>query len=200
MIEETNNIVLEITNPALSGSDYLQLQEHLVEIKSTTGDNKSEEMVHYTMLNWQRTKRVLKTMEIEDSIQNSISNAPAQKWILISEPWCGDASQSVPIIIELAKLNPAITLDILLRDENLDVMDLFLTNGGRSIPKLIRLNPQTNEVVSVWGPRPKAAQELYLQMKADNLSHEEMVIQLQNWYNKNSGKDTRMEIAELANR
>jgi len=201
MLEKPSKKVLAINNPTLSGSDYLKLHEHLVAAKTTTGENKSEAMVHYTMLNWQRTKRVLKTMKttgIEDSIKNSISKAPAQKWILISEPWCGDASQSVPVIIELAKLNPAIKLDILLRDDNLEVMDQFLTNGGRSIPKLIRLNPETNEVISDWGPRPEAAQDLYLRMKEENLPYEEMSIQLQNWYNKNSGKDLRIEIAALA--
>ena len=77
-------------------------------------------------------------------------------------------------------------------------MDNFLTNGGRSIPVLVRINPETNEVVSHWGPRPRAAQELFLKHKSEGKSKEESVLEIQKWYNENKSQDLISELIEFA--
>ena len=74
-------------------------------------------------------------------------------WFVLTEGWCKDAAQIVPVLHALAKLNSNIELKVLLRDDNLDLMDQYLTNGKRrSIPRLIAVDPDVMEELSSWGP------------------------------------------------
>ena len=61
--------------------------------------------------------------------------------LVLSEDWCGDAVNIVPIVAKLADGVSNMDLRILARDENLDIMDAHLTDGkSRSIPIVIVLN------------------------------------------------------------
>lgn len=178
--------------------EYFAFHQELDEQKKTTGPNQSDEMIHYTTLNFQRSKRIRKQFAVDDASQIEISKLNPQQWILITEPWCGDAAQSVPIIAAIADLNQHIKLSIVLRDENLELMDEFLTNGGRAIPKLIMLNPETKEVIGSWGPRPKLLQEKFIEMKNNKIDSSEMKTYLQKWYNYDKGKSVLSEVLTKA--
>ena len=58
-------------------------------------------------------------------------------WLIITEGWCGDAAQCIPTIEKIAAESKNIETHYVLRDENLDLIDEYLTNNARSIPKLI---------------------------------------------------------------
>ncbi len=166
-----------------SYSEYVALIESLVENGKTTGVTQSEELSHYTKLNLSRSKRVYKTTKLAADLVTKVKAiTEKQTWVLITEGWCGDAAQSVPVIALLANENPLIDLKLILRDENLEIMDQYLTNGGRSIPKLIILDQSFNEL-AIWGPRPENAQELY---EAYNLNpskdYKEFSEEVQRWY------------------
>ena len=83
-----------------------------------------------------------------------------------------------------------------LRDENLELIDRYLTNGGRSIPKLIAFDEYGNELFN-WGPRPKHIQEALNKMRADNLPFNEILIESQKLYNEDKGESMQREILEL---
>ena len=101
------------------------IQELLVERKST-GPNQSEDLTNYSLLNETRMKRLDKTFKINEEIANEIQKIDEkQTWLVITESWCGDAAQNLPIIHKLAELNDKIELKLVLRDENLELMDLF---------------------------------------------------------------------------
>lgn len=121
--------------------------------------------------------------ELEEAVK-AISEP--QTWVVLTEAWCGDAAHTVPFMALLAELNPNITLDIKMRDENLDLMDKYLTKGGRSIPKMIAFNASEQEVFN-WGPRPKKMQEAFYEMKELNLPYSEVSESLQKMYNKDKG-------------
>ncbi len=107
----------------------------------------------YRKLNFQRSSRLEKTFVPSEETRQIFSNIiKKQKWILITESWCGDSAQNLPIIAKLAELNSLIDFKIVLRDSNLDFMDLYLTNGGRAIPKLIVFDENDNELFR-WGPQ-----------------------------------------------
>lgn len=163
---------------------YVNLMERLVSEGKTTGPKQNESYAHYTKLNLARMQRVSKTAEIRKSLQELVrSIARPQKWYVLTEAWCGDAAQSVPVIAKIAALNPLITLKLLLRDDNLDIMDQYLTNGGRSIPKLIALDAEDNELFT-WGPRPEGAQQIFNEFKAQpERSFTELTEAIQKWYN-----------------
>ncbi len=191
-------ITQQLIEQAYSYESYLQLVENVFAEGKTTGPNQSEELTHYTGLNIRRMNRLNKTTQIEDALKKVIQNIDRdQLWLVISEGWCGDAAQSLPVIHKMAELNDHIQLKIILRDENLEVMDAYLTNGSRSIPKLIILDAENLEEIAVWGSRPLAAQQLAADLKRQGMAYEEVNAAIQLWYAKDKTKSIQAEFVSL---
>ena len=151
----------------------------------------------YRKLNYQRSTRLEKTFIPTDETKEIFSKINhIQKWIVITESWCGDSAQNLPIIASLAVLNDNIDLKIVLRDSNPDFMDLYLTNGGRAIPKLIVFDKNDNELFR-WGPRPAEAQNLFTKLKNEGMEKSDIYKKLHLWYGRNKGKEVEREIVEL---
>jgi len=105
----------------------------------------------------------------------------------------------VPIIAKLAALNPKIKFHIVLRDSQEELMEHYLTNGGKAIPILAVLDLDLNEH-SRWGPRPQEAQQMVLDYKAlpdPKPPYQEMSQQIQMWYNKDKGNSTQKELLSI---
>lgn len=150
----------------------------------------------YTKLNWSRLNRWLKTGKLLEETITKLKavNAP-QKWIVITEPWCGDASHIVPFIELMSKENPLISVDYELRDTEPFRIDKYLTHGSKSIPVLIVQDENGNDL-AVWGPRPKECQEFFLSEKEKGADLEALKIVLQKWYNQDKGAKIQQEITE----
>jgi hypothetical protein len=183
----------------ISYQDYRTLVQDLVEQGSTTGHDKTEALANYTILNDRRMKRWDKTIKISDETKNKISNLNRHlTWLLITESWCGDAAHVVPVIHKMAELSENIDLKLVLRDENEALMDQFLTNGGRAIPKLIIIDTTTGEVLNTFGPRPSEATQLVNDYKATHGAlTPEFKEDLQSWYNKDKGQNIIDDIMTL---
>lgn len=168
----------------LTYDQYMQLTAQLVADGKTSGPNQSAPYVHYTKLNYQRMKRLNKTIEIPANLIELLAlKAKNWTWVTLSEPWCGDAAQCVPVIEKLAVTSGQTKSIYLLRDEHPTVMDAYLTNGGRSIPKLICLDENQNEVFT-WGPRPAMIQEVMNALKAQGISEISTIVEeIQKAYN-----------------
>jgi hypothetical protein len=181
-----------------SYESYKSFVTELVERGKTSGPEQREDLIHFTELNARRMKRIEKTTVLSEELKANLERIIAPyTWILISEAWCGDAAQIVPVIGKIAAQNSKIDLKIILRDEHLSIMDQYLTNGGRSIPKLICLDQDFQEVF-VWGPRPKSIQQVVTDTKAEGISdHSILVERLQNAYNLDHTKSIQQEISEL---
>ncbi len=191
-------IAPEILAGAYSYDSYRSTIDQLLSQDKTTGSNYSEEMLQHTRMNVQRMKRLDKTAQLQPDLLNELSNIQkSQIWLVISEAWCGDAAQNLPYLHLMSAASHKIDLKIVLRDENLELMDRFLTFGGRSIPKLIVLDAHTLEVMADWGPRPEAAQVLYMDLKAQQLPYMEASTHLHKWYADNKGQDLQSEIQLL---
>lgn len=172
----------------ISYNKYIKNME--LESLSTTETQYSK----YIPMNFQRTKRLNKTLGLIDSI-----TIPAQniKWLVISEHWCGDASQILPVINKVAESsNGKIELKIVYRDENPELIAAHLTNGSQSIPKLIQLN-ENYELKLDWGPRPKLAQELVMQLKSDPTKALTYSDELHKWYALDKQKEIIRELTDL---
>lgn len=148
----------------------------------------------YRKLNFQRSSRLEKTFVPVDETKIFLSQIKAkQTWIAITESWCGDSAQNLPIIAKLAELNNKIQLKIVLRDANPGFMDLYLSNGARSIPKLIVFDENNNEMFQ-WGPRPKIAKDLFTRLKNEGMEKSDINKELHLWYGRNRGKEVENEI------
>lgn len=185
---------------SMTYEEYLQLTTDLLANGKTTGDNHSEAMIDYTTLNLQRMTRIDKTLELVPEMREALNNMTEQwEWVVLTEAWCGDAAQNVPVLAAIANATPAITLRILLRDEHLDVMDAYLTNGGRSIPKLICLKAGTLEELGTWGPRPEPAQAIMREFKLqpNGRTYADATREVQTWYARDKAHTAQRELAAL---
>lgn len=182
---------------SMSYSEYNLLFKQLVSEGRTTGET-SEEKISYTKLNLSRSKRLDKTANISEIFQQQFKDiCEKQIWLVITEPWCGDAAQTLPFLNKIAELSENIDLKIVLRDEHPELMDQFLTNGSKSIPKLIILNDQY-EVLDHWGPRSQEATKLVTDYKAEHGQLDDTFKkQLQVWYNNDKGVSIVKEIFEV---
>ncbi|WP_350293125.1 thioredoxin family protein [uncultured Croceitalea sp.] len=182
-----------------SYADYREKVHQLAVRKATTGEIQSEALIDYTQLNDRRMNRWDKTLKIPAEIQEKITGLDRKlTFLVLTESWCGDASPSLPVMNKIAELNPNINLRIVLRDENIDLMNQFLTNDAMSIPKLIIIDNDKEEVIADWGPRPSIATKMVTDYKAEHGKlTPEFKQDLQVWYNKDKGQNILADIIDL---
>ena len=150
----------------------------------------------YIPLNKSRFTRSLKQGVITQELTEVIRAInEKQDWVIITEPWCGDAAQIVPYLFKIAALNPLINVLVQLRDSHSEI-ESYLSNGKMSIPKLIVRNKQGIDLF-IWGPQPKAIEILMINLVNDNLSKEVLKVSEQKWYNDDKGRGLQDEILEL---
>lgn len=168
----------------------------LFEEGKTTGDNQSEAMLNYTKLSLARTKRGLKTFSCNKDLLDVASQTKKKNWLVITEAWCGDAGNIIPLFVKLAEQTPGVNLRIMVRDEHPEMMDNYLTNGGKAIPIFVAYNDEFTPTIH-WGPRPKPAQDMVMKNK-DNpqMSYDEFAIVLQKWYQQDKTETLQEEMAE----
>jgi len=193
-LQATTPITHKHISKAISYTQYKDMIDRLLAEGRTTGNNYSEDMIEYTRMNVHRMHRVEKTAVLDDELVRLLLSVDTKMlWVVLTEAWCGDAAQSLPAIIKIAAASPLIDVKLLLRDENPDIMDAYLTNSGRSIPKLIALKADTLEVLGTWGPRPAPAQQLVQEAKDSNLPFKEMAEKLHAWYAKDRSRTIQQE-------
>lgn len=181
-----------------SYTKYRTIVSNLFKEGKSSGSQQSEALLHYTELNEARMNRLdKKTVISEENIKKLLSLKKEYVWLVISEGWCGDAAQILPILNKMASIGNHIDLKIVFRDENNALMNQFLTNGSRSIPKLIVLD-QTHNVLGNWGPRPKGATDLITSYKRQYGTIDETAkTELQLWYLHDKGLGTQNEVTDL---
>ena len=182
-----------------SYEEYRTKLKNLLAEGKSSGEEQSEDLLHYSELNETRMNRLEKTIKITDENVEFLTSLDTEYiWLVLSEGWCGDAAQILPIINKMAQKSNKIDLKIAFRDENPELMNLFLTNGGKSIPKLIIIEKETLKVVADWGPRPSQAIKLIVDYKAKfGIIDETAKTELQMWYLHDKGISTQDEIVGL---
>ena len=156
-----NDIFSNALSNSYSYDEYrARVKNFLAEGKSS-GDEQSEDLLHYSQLNETRMHRLDKTIKITPETEQFLKRVNTRYvWLVLSEGWCGDAAQLLPIMNKMAQLSDKIELKIAFRDENPLLMNLFLTNGGKAIPKLLIFEKETLHLLADWGPRPAEAIQL----------------------------------------
>ena len=195
----TRQLVQQGISNAMSYLEYRDLVNTLSAEGKSTGLEQTDTLTDFTNLNNRRMRRLDKTLKIDDSIIEKIKSIDKKiTWVVLTESWCGDAAQTLPVINKVAELSNNISLKIILRDSNFDLMNRFLTNNAMSIPKLIMVNESTGEVIGEWGPRPNIASQMVVDYKNDyGTLTPEFKEDLQIWYNNDKGQNTLKELMEL---
>lgn len=191
-----------IENSLGNSYTYTEYRNHISQLLLeglSTGNTQSEDLTHYSTLNEVRMNRLDKTIKVPQEVADKLSRLKKQHILLvISEGWCGDAAQILPVINKMAEASDRLELRIVLRDENDELMEQYLTNGARSIPKLILIDKETGVVRGSWGPRPTGATQLVKEFKEKHGAFTaEAKTELQKWYLQDKGLSTMEEIALL---
>ena len=188
-----------IFDSGMNYSAYRELVHSLLLAGKTTGEDSSEAMLHYTKMNEQRMNRVDKTTVLKPDVLSVIANIKKRyKFLVITEGWCGDAAQIVPVINQIVSAAPEkLNLKLVLRDQNLPLIDSHLTNGGRAIPVLLILDENDELALPQWGPRPAVLQTLLAEWKNETSDMMVLAERLHGWYAKDKTLATQAELIEV---
>jgi hypothetical protein len=185
---------------SISYSEYSSLIEKMVANGQTSGLNQTESLAEYTKLNLARMKRIEKTVSVNPHLNDIIHKvSKSLHFLVLAEAWCGDVAQNLPVIHKIINLREDWKMNIVWRDENLDLMNNYLTNGAISIPKVVIIDAADFSELTVWGPRPKAAQQMVMDYKKDSKGVEYMdfVSSLHAWYAEDKGETLQSEWQEI---
>jgi len=183
-----------------SYDEYRALVFKCAQDQTTTGKEQLPERIEATKINAQRMKRIDKQTKIVPAVEEILKRLEVGWiWLILTEAWCGDSAQNIPVISKIAESSPNIELKLILRDENPDIMNAYLTDGSRSIPKLVCINSKTKEEVGVWGPRPLAIKQMVKDYKQEHptASHDEFVKNLHLWYAHDKGESIQAEFVQM---
>ena len=128
--------------------------------------------------------------------REAVPQGSRRRLLAIAEDWCGDASNTVPIIAKFAELVPGWGLRVIQRDAHPEVMDRYLTNGSRSIPIVIALDENFQEL-GHWGPRPSELQE-WVMANRPTIPKAELYPRVRKWYARDHGETTLREVLGAA--
>lgn len=179
-------------------NEYRTMVRELFERGEATGPDQSESMLKYTDLNMKRMDRGEKTIQLTEELKRTLDGLQNENWLVLTEGWCGDAAQILPALDKMEKYSDSLQVRYVLRDEHPKIMDAFLTDGTRGIPKVIRLNADLSEVLGEWGPRPKLMHQIVLDWKRDqSVPKHEMYVKLHGTYARDRGNEIMKEFSNL---
>ena len=184
---------------AMTYAQYMTLAQDLFAQHRTTADDphyNTEQILGFTKVNFARIRRLEKTTVLTDDITDALAQQTTHwVWLVLVESWCGDVAQTLPVMKHIAESSGRIDLRLLLRDKNLPVIDAHLTNGGRSIPKLICLEADTLHELGTWGPRPAALQTEMNAWKDEAIPFDQVIERAHAWYAADRTQHTQAELA-----
>ncbi|OYQ43560.1 thioredoxin family protein [Flavobacterium cyanobacteriorum] len=194
-----DSLIENSLNNSYTYTEYRNHISHLLIDGLSTGHTQSEDLTHYSTLNEVRMNRLDKTIIITPEVKSKLEGLKQEHILLVlSEGWCGDAAQIMPVINKMAEATDKLELKIVLRDDNDALMNEYLTNGSRSIPKLVLVDKDTLTARGSWGPRPHGAAKLIMDYKEKyGVIDQEAKTELQKWYLHDKGESTMEEIALL---
>ena len=193
-----DNLIKDSLLKSMTYHTYRANIKNLLSQGKSTGLNQSEDLLNYSKLNDKRMDRLDKTLKVLEETYTALNQFNHNyTFLVISEGWCGDAAQVLPVLNKIVENSSNIDLKIVLRDDNEDLMNEFLTNNSKSIPKIIVLD-NANNVINSWGPRPSIATKMVLDYKTANGTIDaNFKKDLQLWYNKDKGQNTQNDIIQL---
>jgi hypothetical protein len=186
---------LDYKNYLAKGIDYAQ---YFANVEHEAKDAPAEGLGAYVPQNLQRMRRIGKTLELLPEVVEAVAGLHHDThWLVLSEAWCGDAAQSLPVLAAIAEQSGGkIDLKIVYRDANPELMDAYLTGQSRAIPKLIQLDSHLN-VTGIWGPRPTVAQKMVLELRRDPQTAPKYSEVLHKWYADDRQQSIQRELVKL---
>ncbi len=179
---------------------YAAYHQHIAEVLATPQpDEKLAKLLPYYQQAADRMSALAPTITLLPELQAALGQLTGRYlWAIITEGWCGDASHTVPVFEAVAAASGGhLETRYFLRDAHPDLIDRYLTNGGRAIPIAVVLHADTLAEAGVWGPRPAALQALHQDLKARETPFKEVITTVNNWYDHDATRTTQRELLAL---
>lgn len=183
-----------------TGLTYAAYRQHINEVLATpTPDEALAKLLPHYRENVARIDRIAPTIHVLPELQAAMQQLTGHYiWTIITEGWCGDASQTCPILEAVAQASGGhIETRYFLRDSHPDFIGKYLTNGGKAIPIAVLLHADTLAEAAVWGPRPAPLQAIMQDLKARETPFKEIVTQVHAWYDQDATRTTQHELLAL---
>jgi hypothetical protein len=183
-----------------TGLPYPSYRQHIAEVMATPQpDEQLAKMLPHYQQAVTRMDQVAPTVELLPELQAALGQLSGHYlWAIITEGWCGDASHTVPLIEAVAQASGGhLDTRYFLRDSHPDLIDRYLTNGGRAIPIAVVLHADTLTEAGVWGPRPAPLQVIHQDMKAREVPFKEVITTVNAWYDQDATRTTQQELLAL---
>lgn len=183
-----------------TGLSYPAYQQHIAEALATPApDPQLTKMLPYYQENVDRMNRIAPTVTLLPELRAALGQlTQPYRWAIITEGWCGDASHTVPIIEAVAQASGGhLETRYFLRDSHPDLIDRYLTNGGRVIPIAVVLHADSLTEAAVWGPRPAPLQAIHQALKAREAPFKEVITKVNDWYDQDASRTTQLEFVAL---
>ncbi len=195
----TNKEIMTTARRGLTYDRYLELMAARADRDPAGLTAEEREKITFTGLNLHRARRIARTWRPSAGLTAAMNALPGpQLWLTLTEPWCGDSAQCLPLFAVLAETRSDIDFRLLLRDDNPQVMDRYLTGGKRGIPVVVALDETGGELFR-WGPRPAAAQAVFDQAKNEGLAKPDILERLHLFYGRDRGRALDVELTALLN-
>ena len=179
-------------------SKSIDFETYLKNMEAEIGLGIVNDHSQYVPQNLQRVKRIGKTIKLHPEIVAAAEGLKQKiHWLVITEHWCGDAAQLVPIMNAIAeKSSGNIDFRLIYRDENPDLIAAHMTNGTLSIPILLQLD-ENFELLKSWGPRPQSCVDYVEELKKVPNYQVDIKEKLQKWYADDKGNAAQNELLTL---
>ncbi len=192
--------IQHVTESGLTPSAYKEVMEQRAAIDPADLEGVEAEHAEFAKLNLHRVGRIQRTWRPSEELASLVARIDGpQFWMALTEPWCGDSAQSLPCLEILAESNPHLTIHYVLRDDNLGIMDKYLTDGKRGIPLLVAFDNEGDELFR-WGPRPAEAQEVFDDATEEGLEKPAKLEKLHLFYGRNRGRALDGELIAVLRR
>jgi hypothetical protein len=183
-----------------TGLSYPAYRQHIAEVMATPAPTEqvAKMLPHYQQAVG-RMDQITPTVVLLPELQAALGQLSGHYlWAIITEGWCGDASHTVPILQAVAEASGGrIDTRYFLRDSHPDLIDRYLTNGGRAIPIAVLLHADTLTEAAVWGPRPAPLQAIHQELKAKETPFKEVITTVNKWYDADASRTTQHELLTL---
>ncbi len=194
------DFVEQVLASGLTSDAYQKVMEQQAAVDPSTLEGMEAERAEFAKLNLHRVGRIQRTWRPSAELASLVSRIDRpQVWMVLTEPWCGDSAQCLPCLEILAESHPEITIRYLLRDDNLEIMDRYLTNGKRGIPLLAAFDAEGVELFR-WGSRPAEAQAIFDTATAEGLEKPAKLEKLHLFYGRNRGRALDAELVAMFSR
>lgn len=180
------------------GLTYRQYRSELDELLSRSTESEEERRMRpYVSNNVRLMEGFDSAYRLGDALREAMAAAPPSIWLVLTEGWCGDAAYCAPLFALAESCLPdKVTLRFLFRDRHPRLMDAHLTDGGRSIPKLICLDRSLNELWT-WGPRPSVLYTMVKSWRNEGMTLKELIPLVHDWYISDGTLTMQQELSTL---